>query len=152
MLKNVSISRQQRILALMIATSGAGVLHPSAQLSAQEELAKAVEGAQQAWVKHRVADLVSASDTVRLHIPGIVPSASLRPGQAARLLQKYLKPTKELSFVLQDVRRLAEDHAYAEVQRVYVVRGTSEQRRETVFLGFRRIGGKWRLREVRVTP
>jgi hypothetical protein len=76
----------------------------------------------------------------------------LRPGQASRLLDRYLSPTEEISFQLENVRELAEDHAYAELKRVFVVRGTVEEREETVFLGFRRVRGTWSLREVRVTP
>ena len=112
----------------------------------------AVQEAQDAWLRHDVESLVSGSDTVRLHIPDLPPSASLRPGQASRLLDRYLSPTEEVSFELSNVRELAEDHAYAEVQRIFVIKGTIEQREETVFLGFRRIQGIWSLREVRVTP
>ena len=115
-------------------------------------LMEAVQAAQQAWLSHDVGALVSSSDTVRLHIPDLPPSASLRPGQASRLLDRYLSPTEEISFELQNVRELQADHAYAEVQRVFVVKGTTEERRETVFLGFRLIDGTWSLREVRVTP
>lgn len=115
-------------------------------------LATAVQQAQNAWLEHDVESLVSGSDTVRLHIPDLPPSASLRPGQASRLLDRYFSPTEEVSFELSNVRELAEDHAYAEVQRVFVIKGTVEQREETVFLGFRRIQGIWSLREVRVTP
>lgn len=115
-------------------------------------LADAVLEAQDAWLRHDVESLVSGSDTVRLHIPDLPPSASLRPGQASRLLDRYFSPTEEISFELSNVRELAEDHAYAEVQRIYVIKGTVEQREETVFLGFRRIQGIWSLREVRVTP
>ena len=115
-------------------------------------LKEAVQEAQDAWLRHDVESLVSGSDTVRLHIPDLPPSASLRPGQASRLLDRYLSPTEEVSFELSNVRQLAEDHAYAEVQRIFVIKGTVEQREETVFLGFRRIQGIWSLREVRVTP
>ncbi len=117
-----------------------------------DPLAEAVQEAQAAWLLHDVESLVSGSDTVRLHIPDLPPSASLRPGQASRLLDRYLSQTEEVSFELSNVRELAEDHAYAEVQRIFVIRGTVEQREETVFLGFRRIQGIWSLREVRVTP
>ena len=120
--------------------------------AAQDGFDRAVESARQAWLSHDMEALVAGSDTVRLRIPGIAPSASLRPGQAARLLEQYLKPAQEVSFRLSGTRELADDHAYAEMVRVYVVRGTDEQREDTVLFGFRRIAGRWSLREVRVTP
>lgn len=131
---------------------------PDPVLSAQEArpaqqdgLEAAVGWARDAWMAHDVAGLVARSDTVWLYLPGI-SSASLRPAQAARLLRDYLKTAEELGFTLRDVRRLASDHAYAEMARHYLVRGTSEEREETVFLGYRDVDGAWRLREVRVTP
>ena len=127
-----------------------GVVEPASGQNG--ELTRAVQEAQHAWLQHDVAALVSGSDTIRLHIPDLPPSASLRPGQASRLLDRYFSPTEEVSFELTNVRELAEDHAYAEVQRIFVIKGTVEQRQETVFLGFRRIQGLWSLREVRVTP
>lgn len=119
---------------------------------AQRELSRAVDLARTAWIKHDVSALVSGSDTVRLHLPGVATVASVRPGQAARLLEAYLRQAGERSFDLREVRQLADDHAYAEMARLFVVEGTSEERQETVFLGFRLLEGRWRLREVRVTP
>ena len=50
---------------------------------------------------------------MRLNIPGtVVPS--LKPGQAARLLERYVQSARERSLELVGVRRLAEDHEYAD--------------------------------------
>ena len=117
----------------------------------QADLYQVLEEAKVAWLGHQVQNLVRKSDTVRLNLPGVT-AASLRPMQAARLLANYLKPTREVTFVIHGLRTLAEDHAYAEVRRVFLVLGTEEERQETVFLGFRRLDGQWRLREVRVMP
>jgi len=136
--------------AAVLVVFGLGLTSPA--FAQDERLAEAVQVAQDAWLRHDVRALVSSSDTVRLHIPELPPSASLRPGQASRLLDRYLSPTEEISFELLNVRELAEDHAYAEVHRTFVVKGTVEEREETVFLGFRLIRGNWSLREVRVTP
>ena len=116
------------------------------------ELDVAVARARAAWIEHDVQALMVGSDTVRLRIPGVTVSASLQPEQAARLLDDYLDPAQERTFDLVDVRRMADDHAYAEIARRYVVKGTEEELGETVFLGFRYLEGAWRLREVRVTP
>lgn len=122
------------------------------RLSAQEGLTRAVERAREAFFGHQVGTLLATSDTVRLNIPGTAKSASMKPGQAARILEKYLHSAQERDLTVVRLRTLAEDHAYAELDRSYVVRGTSEERRERVILGFRRVEGTWRLREVRVTP
>lgn len=127
------------------------VMLPSAAI-VQQDFQRAVESARRSWLNHDMEALVSGSDTVRLRIPGIAPSASLKPGQAARLLEQYLKPAEEVSFEVRRSRELSDSHVYAEMIRVYVVRGTDEERSETVVLGFRRIEGQWTLREVRVTP
>ena len=119
---------------------------------AQDALDSAVAVAREALFDHDVEALVATSDTVRLNIPGTATANSLQPGQAARLLERYLSPSQERDLELVGLRRLAEDHAYAELDRSYVVKGTSEERRERVFLGFRKLDGSWRLREVRVTP
>jgi hypothetical protein len=116
----------------------------------QDGLDGLVREAREAWLRHDIATLLSTSDTVRLQVPGIPASNALRPGQAARLLDRYLETAQERAFEVVDLRRLSDDHAYAELARNYVVRGTDEIRRETVFLGFRRVEGDWRLREVRV--
>jgi hypothetical protein len=121
-------------------------------LEAQDQLDRAVSHAREAWLGHDISALLGSSDTVRLDIPGTATSAAMKPGQAARILDKYVKGADERGFELVRVRRLERDHAYAELARVYVVKGTEEERRERVFFGFRQLEGIWRLREVRVTP
>ena len=120
--------------------------------AAQSDLDRAVAVARAAWEAHDVRGLVSASDTVRLRIPEVAAAQSLRPSQAARILSAYLADAEELGFTLREIRHVADDHAYAEMERRFVVRGTEERREQTVFFGFRRVEGVWHLREVRVTP
>jgi hypothetical protein len=122
------------------------------QVAAQDTLEVAVEHARQAWMGHDVDRLVATSDTMRLNIPGTASAPSLRPGQAARLLGRYLHSAQERRLELVQIHRLADDHAYGELSRAYVVKGTAEEQLERVFLGFRRLDGQWRLREVRITP
>ncbi len=121
-------------------------------LSAQAPLKDVVERARTAWLGHATQDLVAGSDIVRLRIPGVAVSQALRPGQAARLLARYLADADGEELVLREIRHVAEDHAYAEMARRYTVRGTSDERVEMLFFGFRIVGGEWRLREVRVAP
>jgi len=106
----------------------------------------------EAWLGHRSRVVVEGSDTVRLRLPRLATSAAVRPGQAARLLDEYLGDSEELTFSLKGVRYAGSDHAYAEFARSFRVRGTSDERTETVFLGYRWLDGQWRLREVRIAP
>ena len=87
-----------------------------------------------------------------LELTGANPFRVNAFARAARVLRDYLESANEVSFTLRSIRIVNENHAYAEMARVYTVRGTSDERVETVFLGFRRVSGQWRIREVRVTP
>jgi len=137
---------------LGLSLAGLTLLSLAPHLGAQGSLDSAVERARLAFHGHDVPALVQGSDTVRLSIPGTATVVSLKPGQAQRLLEQYLGPSEERGLTLVGLRRLADDHAYAELERSYVVKGTSEERRERVILGFRWLGQTWCLREVRVTP
>lgn len=132
-------------MAVLAAPVGAGAQSPRAAL----ELA--VERAGQAWMRHDLRTLVASSDTVRLQLPGL-RAPVVRPSQAAMMLGDYLKSDNEITFELRRLRIVSDNHAYAEMLRVYVVEGTADERVETVFLGFRRFNEEWRIREVRVTP
>ena len=116
------------------------------------ELQGIIEEARRAWLRHDFEEVVASSDTVRLHLPGVVSSASMRPGHGAAVLEEYLESANEIAFEMRNIRVVSEDHRYAQMVRRYVVKGTSDERVETVYLGFRRLNGIWRLREVRVTP
>jgi hypothetical protein len=118
----------------------------------QEGLPEAFARAREAWLKHDMAALFAASDTVRLQLPGVPRSAALDPSQAARLMRRYLGAAQEAAFDLRALRRAADDHGYAEVERRFVIAGTSDERVETAFIGFRLVAGEWRVREVRVVP
>jgi hypothetical protein len=134
---------------LLAAAMGFSIPEPAA---GQVALETVVAGTADAWMHHRMRDLVEGSDTVRLRIPGLAASSAVRPGQAARLLGEYLAEALEQGFSLRGIRYVAADHAYAEFGRRFQVRGTSDVREETVFLGYRQLGGVWRLREVRIAP
>ena len=75
----------------------------------------------------------------------------IRRKGVTRITLQYLSSADEVSFELHQILTASEDHRYAQLVRKYVVRRTTDERAETVFLGFRRVEGRWRLREVRVT-
>ena len=119
---------------------------------AQTPLQQAVEAARLAWMGHDYSGLVASSDTVRLQLPEMGRAAAVHPAHAARVIEEYLSSANEIAFELRRIRPASEDHAYAQLIRRYVVEGTADERTETVLRGFRRLDGRWRLREVRVTP
>lgn len=121
-------------------------------VAGQTPLEEAVETARLAWLRHDPTDLLAASDTVRLQLPEVGRAAAMHPMAAARVLGEYLESATEVEVELRRLRPSAEDHVYAELTRSYVVKGTTDMRVETVFLGFRLIEGEWRIREVRVLP
>ncbi len=121
-------------------------------VAAQSPLQQAVELARLAWLQHDFSGLVESSDTVRLQFPEGGRAPSVRPAHAARVLEEYLVSANEIAFELRNIRQASDDHAYAQLVRRYVVRRTSDERVETVFLGFRRVDGRWLLREIRITP
>jgi hypothetical protein len=121
-------------------------------LVAQGTLDEAAGRARQLWLAHDMVGLVAGSDTVQLQLPGAAPYAALAPGQAARLLERYLEAAREVAFDLEGVRPGAAEHGYLEGRRRYVVRGTAEEREETVYVEFRLAGGQWRVRAIRIVP
>jgi hypothetical protein len=103
-------------------------------------------------MSHDAAALARASETMVLKLPGGEEGGSGGRAQTVRLLSRYFQPSAERGFDLLTVKATGPDEGYAEAARRYSVRGTSDEARETVFLGFRRVNGRWLLTEIRVTP
>jgi len=118
---------------------------------AQRTLDEAAQRVRSAWVSHDAGTLASSGDSLSLRLPGI-EEVTVGSAQASRLLNRYLQPSSERSFDLRSVRTTGEEQGFVEAARRYVVRGTSDEVAETVFLGFRRSAGRWRLTEIRVAP
>jgi len=116
-------------------------------------LPEAAQAAQRAWLRHDTEGLVARSPNLVLRIPGTDPSAPLGRAQAAELLRRYLRLVQERSL---DVREIKEveggTEGFVELDRRYLVAGTTAERRETLFLGFRRLGERWVLTELRSAP
>jgi hypothetical protein len=117
--------------------------------AAQSGLVAAAESAARAWLAHDAAGLVGRSQAVVLQIPGADPSAALGPAQAIELLRRHFQSATERNVVVATTREVDAGRGVVELDRHYVVRGTSDQRRESVFLGFRLVRDGWILSEVR---
>jgi hypothetical protein len=119
---------------------------------AQGSLAEAAERVRQAWLEHDVQAVTGQAATLLLQIPGADPSAPVDRAQALELLRRHLRAGVERTLLVSAVREVEPGRGYAELERRYVVAGTSDERRETVFLGFRRVGKDWLLTELRSAP
>lgn len=115
----------------------------------QATLAAAGKSAEAAWQAHDAAGLVGRSPAVVLQLPGADPSAALGRAQAIELLRRHFQSATERRVAVAAVREREPGRGVVELDRVYVVRGTSDERHETVFLGFQFVNGLWLLVEVR---
>lgn len=121
-------------------------------LAAQTTLPEAAERAKQAWLAHDPQALVGQSPSLVLQIPGADPSSPLGRAQAVELLRRYLRPVEERGLDVTVIRVVEPGKGFVELARRYVVSGTTELRRETLFLGFRLVAGRWALAELRSAP
>jgi len=120
--------------------------------AAQSTLPEAAERAKQAWLAHDPQALVGQSSNLVLQIPGADPSSPLGRAQAVELLRRYLRPVEERGLDVTVIREVEPGKGFVELTRRYVVAGTTELRRETLYLGFRLQGGRWGLAELRSAP
>ena len=138
----MSLTRRVSICAALLAGA-------AAPATAQGDLAAAARAAAQAWLAHDAVSLVGRSSALVLQIPGADPSAALGRAQAIELLRRHFQSAAERVVNVATTREVEAGRGVVELDRHYVVRGTSDERRETVFLGFRRVQGEWILSEVR---
>jgi hypothetical protein len=146
-----TLSRTLRTLWLALAAFAALAPAAAAQ-SAQTTLSDVAEKAKQAWLRHDPQALVGQSSSLVLQIPGADPSSALGRDQAVELLRRYLRGAEERGLDVTVIREVEPGKGFVELTRRYVVVGTTELRRETVFLGFRLRGGRWMLAELRSSP
>jgi hypothetical protein len=118
----------------------------------QATLSDAATKAKNAWTAHDPEGLVGKSSNIALQIPGADPSSPLGRPQAIELLRRYFRPSEERGLDVTAIREVEAGKGFVELTRRYVVSGTSEERRETLFLGYRLIGREWRLVELRSAP
>ena len=121
-------------------------------VAAQSTLPEAADRAKQAWMAHDPQALVGQSPSIVLQIPGADPSSPLGRAQAVELLRRYLRAVEERGLDVTVIREVEPGKGFVELTRRYVVAGTTELRRETLFLGFRLLAGRWRLVELRSAP
>jgi len=130
----------------------AGCSLAGAAAAAQGSLPEAAERTRQAWLGHDAQAIVGQSAGVVFQMPGADPSAPVERSQAVELLRRHLRTAVERGLTVSAVREVEPGRGYAELERRYVVAGTTDLRRETIFLGFQRVGAAWVLTELRSAP
>ncbi|HMA38699.1 MAG TPA: hypothetical protein VKP10_01410 [Gemmatimonadales bacterium] len=121
-------------------------------LAAQGGLEAAAQRARAAWLAHDPAALLSGSPGVILQIPGADPSSAIGRDQAGELLARFFRTSVERAVEISVAREVQEGRGYVEMVRRFSVAGTTEERRETVFLGLRWWGERWVVVELRAAP
>ena len=129
-----------------------GLLTPVRGVAGQSTLSEAAARAKQALSVHDAQALVGRSSNVVLQIPGADASSPLGKAQAIELLRRYLRPAEERGLDVTTIREVEPGKGFIELTRRYVVSGTSDLRRETLYLGYRLLDGEWRLVELRSAP
>lgn len=119
---------------------------------AQSTLSDAAARAKQALSAHDAQALVGQSSNVVLQIPGADPSSPLGRPQAVELLRRYLRSAEERGLDVTTIREVEAGKGFVELTRRYVISGTTELRHETLYLGYRKLDGEWRLVELRSAP
>lgn len=137
---------------LVLAAGGVGAVQAQVPDSASVALAEVGTSAAKAWQARDFARLIDPGTTIQLRLPGADPSASVGQAQAVALLRAYVRGTTELSTEVRSAREVGPDRAFVDLRRHFRPDGTSEERVESVLLGYRRGASGWRLADLRVVP
>jgi len=123
-----------------------------AQAVAQQEFAAVVEAARRAWLAQDPAGVVGQGSRVLLQLPGAESRSAVGREQAVRLLEGFVRRAEEVEVRVLSHREVGRGQGYAELLRLYRVRGTREVLRQRVLLAYRQgaDGGRWGLVELRV--
>jgi hypothetical protein len=123
---------------------------PVAVAGQQYALTDAAEVARAAWFEHDARGLVADAPRLLVQLPGADPSIALGPAQAAALLTDFMVQGQEVETVVRAAKEVEPGRGYVELLRRYRIAGTEDVRSQSLLLGYRLLGGVWRLVELRV--
>jgi len=153
------MKRAVAVGAAMLCATAAWAQVPGAPVGAapaapgeSDSLTSAARRAAHAWQRHDFAALVVGSPGVMVRLGPSAPSAPMPPAQAVLTLRAFAGGAEELQAEVTAVHEVDAARGYAEVQRTYVVRGTSARRVQTLYFGWQRVDRVPRLVDVRVVP
>jgi hypothetical protein len=126
------------------------IVAPIAATGQQNALTDAAEEARAAWFAHDARGLVADAPQILVQLPGADPSIALGPAQAAALLRDFMVQGQEVETVVRAAKEVEPGRGYVELLRRYRIAGTEDVRSQSLLLGYRLLGGVWRLVELRV--
>jgi hypothetical protein len=126
------------------------IVAPIAATGQQNALTDAAEEARAAWFSHDARGLVAGAPQILVQLPGADPSIALGPAQAAALLRDFMVQGQEVETVVRAAKEVEPGRGYVELLRRYRIAGTEDVRSQSLLLGYRLLGGVWRLVELRV--
>jgi len=126
------------------------LLRPGIGWTQQALLRQAAEDARQAWFEHDAHALVADAPRLLVQLPGADPSVALGPAQAAALLADFMVQGQEVETVIRAAKEVEPGRGYVELQRRYRIDGTQDVRTQSLLLGYRLVGSRWRLVELRI--
>jgi hypothetical protein len=139
------------LLALLAGPPGSGA-PPSPLVPQTDSLIASARRAAAAWQRHDFGALVAGSPGVMIRLGGAEPSAPVGRAQAAQTLESFAGGAVEISLEVLSVREVDGARAFTEVERTYAARGAGARQVQTLYFGWRREGGGYRLVEVRLVP
>ena len=118
--------------------------------SGQQPLSSAGETARAAFAHQDFRPLLEGAATVQLHLPGVGSSTPMSSAQATVALAGFTRRAEEVGVELGSARTVDHDYGYVELTRRFRLPGTQEVRSQRVLLGYRSLGGRWVVFEIRV--
>lgn len=110
----------------------------------------AIDRLRASWSRQDAAGIVAGATRVVVQLPGEAATAPLATEQVARALARLFVDATEVGLEVDAVRPLGNETVYAEMRRLFRVRGSDGTVEQRVFAAFRLDGGRWRLVELRV--
>ena len=117
-----------------------------------QDPAGAIERLRASWSRHDATGMVAGATRVVVQLPGEAATAPLATEQAARALSRLFVDATEVGLEVDAVRPLGNETVYAEMRRLFRVRGSDGTVEQRVFAAFRLDGRRWRLVEIRIGP
>jgi hypothetical protein len=110
----------------------------------------AIDRLRTSWSRQDAAGIVAGATRVVVQLPGEAATAPLATDQAGRALARLFVDATEMGLEVDAVRPLGNETVYAEMRRLFRVRGSDATVEQRMFAAFRLDGGRWRLVELRI--